>query len=165
MRLSRRRLILGITAGSLLASNLGVFVGRRFFRRTDAHVLPRPIEVSFAGPFAYDQQILKSSISNAWIELTQVMTCDRNSRALARSFKFNGPVDSHRKVKVLVTATTSRGRTYRLEECEYTDPRVLKDTLSHSRPVACSTMCYGVLRLPIVPAEIARLNVQIASVK
>jgi hypothetical protein len=118
-------------------------------------------ELSFKGPFADDQQLLKSPIEKPWIIIEKIEIAEKIGNVLNVNFKFNGKEDTRRKIHVNVVGKDINGKTFTLRDEDVSDMRPLNDVYAKGTTLGLCNIgeMKNSIVLPIKPYEIRMLNV------
>jgi hypothetical protein len=182
-RISRRRLVFGIAAGVLLATNMGVLVMGPFGKRVPevvAHAyvppkfngLPEPsprkmesLEISLRGPFVLDRPFSEVASLDSWIDISNLgiaySSLDKRNHLVGwvsrTGEEVMGSEEGKRQVRVVIKAVTKDGKTSTLSDEVFLNPRTtvnLMGWMSSSGSIDAT--------LPEKLAEVERLTIHIA---
>ncbi|MCX7427603.1 MAG: hypothetical protein NTW96_18480 [Planctomycetia bacterium] len=162
-RVSRRRVILGGLAGVLPAMSR-TFFWRRSCRFNKTKPTPlEPLELSFSGPFSYNQALINKKTGNAWASVHDLYFPPPVFGCLGIAYQFRDKKEPSRKLHIVITATAKNGTTYTLLDGMRTDVRLdSAPKLRGSGMTIRGNRNTESLRLPVEPSEITELNVSLA---
>lgn len=155
LKISRRRAILVVVAGSLLATNIGILVLRSFRKRLPevvAHTYvppkssapPEPsprkmeaLELKLTGPFSLHQSFPTITSLNSWIYISNFgiaySSIDRENH-LVGWFRRTGDEQEDewtRQVRVVITMADTNGKTHILSDQVFLNPRPTVDLMGY----------------------------------
>jgi hypothetical protein len=122
-KLSRRTVILGGIAGTLLAANACILGWRQGFFKSKAGK-PEPLELTFTGPFSPLQRIMMSPQSTPWVIVDRTKFTDEEFNSFQLVWSFNGKKSIDRKIHATITVTAIDGQTYVISDKDVAEHRI-----------------------------------------